>query len=187
MENIPSLRERNIALVGFMGVGKSTIGERLSKKLYRDFIDIDQTIEETYGMAIPDIFQEKGEKEFRRIEKDISIDYCKNKRLKILSLGGGAYAQDDIREACMKYCIVISLHLTWDSWKDRLNLIIDSRPVLHNKSMEEIEELFQKRQSTYDVNSFQVTTDQMDADEVADEIVRLLKFGWDLYQPLAVE
>ncbi|SDH99924.1 shikimate kinase [Alteribacillus bidgolensis] len=187
MENVPSLRERNIALIGFMGVGKTTIGERLSKKLYRDFVDIDKVIEEKYGMEVSEIFRTKGEEEFRRIEREISIDYCKNKRLKILSLGGGAYTQDEIREACMEYCIVISLDLTWDSWKDRLSLIIDNRPVLHNKSMEEIEELFQKRQSTYNLNSFQVKTDSMNEEEVADEIVSLLKLGWEWYQPYIVD
>ncbi|RSL32167.1 shikimate kinase [Salibacterium salarium] len=183
MENVPSLRERNIALIGFMGVGKTTIGELVSKKLYRDFIDVDKAIEKKYGMKVPEIFQEKGEAEFRKIEKDTSIELCKNERLKILSLGGGAYTQTEIREACMKYCIVISLDLTWDSWKDRLNLIIDNRPVLQNKSMEEIEDLFQKRQGVYDLNNFQVKTDSMDENEVADEIVSLLKLGWEWYQP----
>lgn len=55
------VRERNIVLIGFMGVGKTTIGQLVAKKLYRDFIDIDQEIEKDFNMSIPEMFEEKGE------------------------------------------------------------------------------------------------------------------------------
>jgi shikimate kinase len=183
IQDIPSLRERNIALIGFMGVGKTSVGERIAKRLYRDFIDMDHEIEKKYGMKVPDIFSKFGEAKFREMEREVTIDYITTKRLKIISLGGGAYTQPEIREACLNYCIVITLDLSWESWKDRLNLIIDSRPVLHNKSLDEIEDLYLKRQRIYKQNSFQVNTDHLNEAEVAEEIVNLLHLGWDIYEP----
>lgn len=82
------VRERNIVLIGFMGVGKTTIGQLVAKKLYRDFIDIDQEIEKDFNMTIPEIFEKKGEDFFRKTEKEYILDICHHKRFKIVSLGG---------------------------------------------------------------------------------------------------
>ncbi len=65
MNNLP-LIERNIVLVGFMGVGKTTVGRLLAQKLYRDFIDIDAEIEHAQGMSIPDLFRKHGEPYFAK-------------------------------------------------------------------------------------------------------------------------
>jgi len=66
-----SLREKSIVFVGFMGVGKTTIGKIVAKKLSRDFIDIDEVIEKEFGMPTTKIFEQFGEKTFREKEKSI--------------------------------------------------------------------------------------------------------------------
>ena len=66
-----SLREKSIVFVGFMGVGKTTIGKKVAKKLYRDFLDIDEEIEKEFGMSTREIFEKFGEKTFREKEKEI--------------------------------------------------------------------------------------------------------------------
>jgi shikimate kinase len=55
------LREKSIVFVGFMGVGKTTIGRLVAKKLYRDFVDIDEEIEKEFGMPTTEIFEKFGE------------------------------------------------------------------------------------------------------------------------------
>ncbi|SEO85514.1 shikimate kinase [Paenibacillus sophorae] len=177
------LREKNIVLIGFMGVGKTTIGRHLSDKLYRDFIDIDQEIEKLHGMPVPKIFESMGEQAFRQMEKEFITKLCRTTRLKIISLGGGSFLQEEIKQVCLANSIVFYLDLSWDSWKDRLQLIMDSRPVLQNKSLEEIEKLFYSRQSIYEANNSKVSTDSLDPEEIADHIIDTIKLGWELYDP----
>ncbi|MGP7816420.1 shikimate kinase [Niallia sp. 01092] len=177
------LKEKNIIFIGFMGVGKTSIGKAVAKKLYRDFLDVDQVIEEEYGMPVPEIFNKLGEKTFREKEKEVIINLCQKKKLHILSLGGGSFLQEEIKKACLEHCIVIHLDLSWDSWKERINLIIDSRPVLKGKSMEDMEELFNKRKAIYADHHSSVLTDSQEIEEVADYIVNSLKWAWELNEP----
>lgn len=173
------LKERSIIFIGFMGVGKTTIGKLVAKKLYRDFIDIDEEIEKEYKMPVSQIFNKIGEKAFRDREKSL-ITRLSEQKLKIISVGGGAFLQEEIRRVCLSSCIVFFIDLSWEGWKDRISLIIDSRPVLQGKTIEEIEELFYKRQEVYAVHHSKVETDNQDSEEIADYIVESLKLSWEL-------
>lgn len=177
------LREKNIVLIGFMGVGKTTIGKLVAKKLYRDFIDVDDELEKINGIPVTEIFNKFGEKHFRQLEKEYIVNACTNFRLKIISLGGGAYLQEEVRKICLSKCLVFFLDLSWDSWKDRIPLIIDNRPVLKNKSLVEIEELFLKRQDAYSIHNSRISTNDTDPETAADQIVESIKLSWEIYQP----
>lgn len=170
------VKEKNIVLIGFMGVGKTTVGQLIANKLNRDFIDIDQYIEEKYNMPIPQMFKELGEQHFRKIEKETVIDICKNQHDKIVSLGGGAFQQEEIRETCLTSSLVLFLDLSWDSWKERMDILVDNRPVLHNRTLDEIHELFEKRQLAYSKHHLKIRTDDQTPEEVADSIVNKLKY-----------
>ncbi|RLL46615.1 shikimate kinase [Oceanobacillus piezotolerans] len=178
-----ALREKNIVLIGFMGVGKTTIGKEVAKRLYRDFLDIDEVIEKEYGMPTRQIFENFGEKEFRQKEKDTIVDLCHNQRLKVISVGGGAFLQEEIKEACLSKCIVFFLDLSWDAWQDRISSIIDSRPVLQGKNREDMRHLFDQRQPIYKDHHYKVTTDNLNVNEVADFIVDRLKTAWNKVDP----
>ncbi|WHY57109.1 shikimate kinase [Peribacillus simplex] len=178
-----SLRMQSIVFIGFMGVGKTTIGQKVARKLYRDFIDIDQEIEKEFNMPTTEIFKKFGEKVFREKEKSV-IESFSQQQLKIISVGGGAFLQEDIRNICLSNCIVFYLDLSWEYWKERIGLLIDSRPVLQSRSLEEIEELFYTRQEIYSYHHSKVNTNDLDVDEVADFIVDSLKVAWDIYEPL---
>ncbi|MEH7250159.1 shikimate kinase [Neobacillus niacini] len=175
------LKEKSIVFIGFMGVGKTTIGKLVAKKLFRDFIDVDEEIEKEYGMPVTQIFNKIGEKAFREREKNVITSLCQ-KKLRIISLGGGAFLQEEIRKVCLSSCMVFFLDLSWENWKDRISLIIDSRPVLQGKSIEEIEELFYKRQNLYAVHHSKIETDNQEVDEIADYIVDSIKLAWELYE-----
>lgn len=176
------LREKSIVFVGFMGVGKTTIGKLVAKKLYRDFIDVDELIEKEFQMPTREIFEKLGEKTFREREKSLTIELTKQP-LQVISVGGGAFLQEDIRNACLANCIVFYIDLSWDSWKERINLIIDSRPVLKEKSLEEMEALFYSRQEAYSYHNSKLNTDNLEVEEAADYIVDSIKVAWDLHEP----
>ncbi|MDR4887766.1 shikimate kinase [Fredinandcohnia sp. QZ13] len=175
-----SLREKSIVFIGFMGVGKTTIGKLVAKKLFRSFVDIDQVIEKEFNMPTSQIFKQIGEKAFREKEKEVISNYCTQK-LKIISLGGGAFLQKEIRDICLKNCIVFYLDVSWDSWKERIDILIDSRPVLQGRSLEEIEKLFIERQDIYSLHHSKLNTDNHDVEEIADYIIESLKLAWELY------
>lgn len=79
----------NIVLIGFMGSGKSTVGKELSKRFNMDFLDTDEYIEKRAGMTISDIFEKKGEEEFRRIETETLVELKENLANTVISTGGG--------------------------------------------------------------------------------------------------
>lgn len=182
MNGRESIREKSIVIIGFMGVGKTTVGELVAKQLYRTFIDIDKVIEERFEVPIVEVFKQIGEPAFRKLEKEIIMDFCTQK-LKVISLGGGAFLQEEIRKMALENCIVIFLDITWELWKERLNIIINSRPVLQGLTMEEIEDLFNKRQGIYTNHHSRLETDHLNAIEIADYIVNSLKLAYELYDP----
>ncbi|MFE1626810.1 shikimate kinase [Brevibacillus reuszeri] len=180
-ENIEiSIREKNIVFIGFMGAGKTTVGQLVANKLSRDFIDIDQEIERIHQMPVSAIFQELGEASFRKMERELIVSLCSETRSKIISLGGGAYMQEEVRNVCLANCIVFFIDVSWESWKERIPLIIDSRPILQNKSLDQIEELFNSRKSAYALNHFSISSSDIDAETAADQVVESLRLAWDL-------
>jgi shikimate kinase len=165
--------EKSIVFIGFMGAGKTTVGKLLAEKLDRKFIDSDDVIEKEFGMPASEIFEEFGEKAFRKKEKSIITDLCVQKNL-VISLGGGAFLQEEIRKACLSSSIVIDLDLSFENWKDRVSLIIDSRPVLQGKTIEEMKEVFNNRQEIYTYHHLKIDVDQKSPDEIVNQIINFL-------------
>lgn len=166
---------KNIVLIGFMGVGKTTIGQLVAEKLDWEFIDTDQEIERRHHMSIPAIFEQKGEAYFRKVERKLIVDVCTKERQKVLSLGGGAYLQEEVRNACLSHGIVVFLDLSWENWKKRLPSIVHDRPLLKNKTLEEIKQLFEQRKQAYSQYHYRVVTDRLDPETVATRMMELIR------------
>ena len=99
-----------IVITGLMGVGKTTIGNKLASKLGFYFIDSDQEIEDRQQQSIVNIFKNKGEKYFRQIEKEIVTEIINRDEKIILSLGGGAFMDNEIRSLIKERAISIWLY-----------------------------------------------------------------------------
>lgn len=165
------VNEKSIVLIGFMGVGKSTVGQILANQLKRDFIDTDKEIEKQYQMPVTKIFETFGEATFRKKEKELITDLCQQKQ-KIISVGGGAFLQPEIRQICLEQTIVIYLDISWKVWRERLDILIATRPVLQGRSLEEIEELFYKRKEFYSEHHIKILTDHLSPEKIVENIMR---------------
>ncbi len=99
--------DRHIALIGFMGAGKTTLGRDLAGRLGREFFDLDRAIEERAGMTIAEFFDARGEAEFRRIEAHAARVALAAPEPLVLSLGGGAPTSPETRTALEKAFVVL--------------------------------------------------------------------------------
>jgi len=86
-----------VFLIGMMGSGKSTIGRILSSVLDKEFIDMDSEIERVKGMSISEIFEKEGEKEFRRLEKNLLKELVRSDEI-VVSTGGGLILDKENRQ-----------------------------------------------------------------------------------------
>ncbi|QQK82064.1 shikimate kinase [Salicibibacter cibi] len=160
-----------------MGSGKTMIGEALAKKLNKPFADIDKIIEEKESMPITEIFKKEGEAAFRAKEKMEIANYLSASSAgnAIISVGGGAFLQEEVRDICMKNTTVIFLHISWTAWLERLDMLVETRPVLHGRTISEIRTLYDDRQTIYDQHHYRVTVDGLDPEEASDKIISALQ------------
>ena len=162
---------KNLVFLGMMGSGKTTLGKIVSKKLNKEFIDIDQLIEIQEGMTISDIFQKKGESFFRKFEERISIQNLK-KSNSVISLGGGAFINKKIQKEVLKNHI--SIWLKWDN-KNLINRIRNSqkRPIAIQLNDIDLNQLIDDRSKIYSKAKYQIKCDRLSKLELVKRIIEL--------------
>ena len=162
---------KNLVFLGMMGSGKTTLGKIVSKKLNKEFIDIDQLIEIQEGMTISDIFQKKGESFFRKFEERISIQNLK-KSNSVISLGGGAFINKKIQKEVLKNHI--SIWLKWDN-KNLINRIKNSRkrPIAMQLNDIDLNKLIDDRSKIYSKAKYQIKCDRLSKLELTKKIIEL--------------
>jgi len=161
---------KNLILLGMMGVGKSTIGKVLAKKLKFDLFDTDQLIEKKNLMTISEIFKKKGEDFFREQEEKISMG-CLNGRNKIISLGGGAFVNKKIRDTALLNGVSFFLDLDFKTLCLRLEKS-KKRPLITGKNLKaNLSSIIQKRQPIYKLANHKINCNNLKPHEIADEII----------------
>ena len=99
--------DRHVALVGFMGAGKSTLGAQVAERLGRRFVDLDRELERSLRQTIPQLFGERGEADFRELEAEAALDTLANARPAVVALGGGAVETRQIRRALREHALTV--------------------------------------------------------------------------------
>lgn len=162
-----------LALVGFMGTGKSRIGWELSRRLSLTFIDTDKVIERVSCMRISDIFEYYGEATFREYETEVVRRCLKLDRV-VISTGGGTAANEENRQMLKARGPVIGLWASPETIFKRTRR--HKRPLLEiGDPVERIHELLAARKHAYeDVANLHVSTDGRDSEDVVEEIVEKL-------------
>lgn len=164
---------KNIILVGFMGTGKSVTGQIVASRLHREFIDMDQVIEERAGKPIAEIFADEGEAHFRALERALVQELSQRENL-VIATGGGVVLNPDNIADFSRTGTVICLHADPEVILRRVRKQ-QHRPLLEgdDDKSQKIRNLLTQRESLYKAIPLQVNTDHHTALDSAEEVIAL--------------
>lgn len=165
----------NIYIVGVMGTGKSTVGRELAKLLGRQLIDIDREIEKETNMTISEIFELRGEEYFKEKELQM-VKKLADMRLKIISAGGRAILNDEIRKIFLDTGLIICIYAEEEILLERLKKL-DKRPELGGEEglPVRLREFLEKKGQIYKDVAIQLDTSSLTPMQAAQKIINLLK------------
>ena len=167
---------QNIYLVGFMGTGKTVVGENLAKKLNREFVEMDAVITEREGREIVDIFDTKGEAYFRQLEQELLKEISLKTDL-VVSCGGGLICNEEnlkrLKETGIIFSLAASLLIIYRRIKEQSH-----RPILNvDDPQAKIKDLLGKRNPYYNQADHMIDTDNVLPEEIVDKIITILDNG----------
>ena len=168
--------KENVVLIGFMGVGKTSLGKLLAAKLGRPFVDLDEKIETDAGMSIPEIFARYGERFFREMEKKAVREICTRRNIVIATGGGTVKDAENLR--LLKNSGVIVCLTTEPEEIFRRTARKGERPVLDASAEDRlatIRKLLAERQEFYSQADYQVDTTDWSPLQIVNEICEYLK------------
>ncbi len=163
---------KNLILTGMMGVGKSTVGKNLAKKLKYNFIDIDKLIEISEGTSINLIFKNKSEDYFRKLENEITLKQLKKNNC-VISLGGGAFLNKSIRYNVRRSSISFWLDVNIEELVKRLKKT-QKRPLLYKKNIRDtIKRIYFERKNIYNEADFRIKCGFLKSNEIVNKVLKL--------------
>lgn len=161
-----------IYLVGFMGVGKSTIGLKLSSALKYSFFDTDDEVESSSGRKISQIFDEQGEQAFRDLESK-ALTAVSHQDYAVVSTGGGVVGKPENWQVMNRNGVVVYLNANWGTIESRL-LDTSERPLADNGTDAKLYQLWKHRQPLYLQADKVIVTDQLNPQQVVEQILLAL-------------
>ncbi len=138
--------DRHVALVGFMGAGKSTLGPALADRLGRPFVSVDGVAEGRVGVSVAEVFETSGEPAFRELEEQAALDVLSRRPLAVIEIGGGGLASARTRAALGAHAFTLHLQTTVDeAWA---RVAGSGRPLARDQ--EAFRALFEERRALYE-------------------------------------
>ena len=162
---------KNIVFLGMMGSGKTSIGFLVSRKLKLEFFDIDNHIENNLGMKISKIFKNKGEKFFREYEEKITLNILKKNNI-VISLGGGAFLNKNIRNEILKNHFSFWLKLESDILIKRIKNST-KRPLAYNISDIELKNMIKERSKIYSKALYKINCNNLNKTEIMNKVINI--------------
>jgi shikimate kinase len=161
---------RNLALIGFMGTGKSSVGRLAAEMLQFDFVDTDELIEAQTGKTIAEIFAQQGETTFRQIEHQTVIQLGQRKNT-VIATGGGLVAHPANLASLKEHALVVCLWATPETIWDRVRAQTH-RPLLQTPDpLQKIRDLLAQRDSAYRQADVLIHTGLRPAKEVVQQVI----------------
>src|SRR5206468_3273151 len=161
---------QNLALIGFMGTGKSSVGRVVASHLRFSFVDTDELIESRAGKSIADIFAQAGEPVFRELESQLVQELARAQKT-VISTGGGLVANvanlASLKEHALVVCLWASPELIWERVRGQSH-----RPLLKDADpLGKIRQLLAAREPIYRQADVLVNTEQRSSKEVAQHVL----------------
>lgn len=168
------LLDRPVVLVGLMGVGKSTVGRRLAKRLGLSFVDSDTEIEGAAGYPAAEVFERYGERDFRDGERRLVARLVEG-NVRIIATGGGAFVDPMTRKLLNERAITVWLDASVDILAERTSRR-DTRAQLRNGDPKAVlEKLANERRPSYEEAHIHVRSGDGAHKDVVDAIIRALE------------
>ena len=169
-EVVERLAGKPIVLVGMMGAGKTTVGRRIATKLSRQFLDSDEEIEKAAQMSIPEMFEQRGEGEFRAGETRVIARVLKDQNI-VLATGGGAFVHPETRALVKDEAISVWLKAEADILFERVSRR-SNRPLLKTANPRAtLERLIEERYPIYAEADITVLSRDVPQDVVAHDVI----------------
>ena len=166
--------DRPVVLVGLMGVGKSTVGRRLARRLGLDFVDSDAAIEDASGYSAAEVFERFGEQDFRDGERRL-VARLIDGAVKVIATGGGAYVDPRTRQLLNERAITVWLDAPVEVLAERTSRR-DTRPLLRNEDPKgTLERLNDERRPSYAEAHIHVKSSEGPHGDVVDRIVAAIE------------
>lgn len=166
--------QENIILIGFMGVGKTTVSARLGRMLRRTVLDTDQIIAERLQASIPEIFERRGEPFFRAAEHML-LSELKRESGSVISCGGGIILRSDNRRLLRSMGTVILLTATPETICARVSQRTDLPLLCENRTLSHIQSMLKNRERFYRACAdLTISTDQKSVARICAQILALL-------------
>lgn len=163
-------------LVGFMGSGKTTYGRLIAKEQNMSFVDLDTFIEEKYLKSITVLFEELGELQFRKIEREALREVAQTHNC-LIATGGGTPCFYDNMEFMNSLGDTIYLRTSVRELRDRLKMSRSKRPLLSQKTDQDLEsyiaEMLDKREMYYMRAKFILDTDDLNPNNLVTSLIAL--------------
>jgi shikimate kinase len=163
----------NVVLIGFMGVGKSTVGRLLARRLGHCFVETDDLITAREGCSIPEIFARHGEARFRALEEE-TLAALRLKQGDVIATGGGLPCAPGRAEALRAVGTVVWLAGDFDTLYERARRQ-GERPMLAGRSRDDVEALYRAREPFYAQADLTVRTDGLGPEQVTAAVLAALR------------
>jgi len=162
----------SIALIGFMGTGKTVVGKALAEKLNKKFVEMDALIEQKAGKPIPEVFQEDGEIAFRELEIEVAKEVSQGKN-QVIACGGGVVLNKINIDRLKKESVIVYLTASPEAILKRTSSDGDKRPLLQaSDKASVIRAMLSFRQPFYEqAADITIDTSQLDIDAVVEQII----------------
>ncbi|MGA9452093.1 MAG: shikimate kinase [Verrucomicrobiia bacterium] len=166
----------NLALIGFMGAGKTSVGRLVADQLRLDYLDTDELIQSRTGRTITDIFAKDGEPAFRALEQQVTEELSARERT-LIATGGGLPTNPanltSLKKHALVACLWASPEKIWERVKNQTH-----RPLLQgSEPQKKIRDLLAAREQFYRQADVLINTDNRSVREVAQQVVHQFKLA----------